>query len=198
LLQDSKINGAEFTAFVLAFALLGVALGFAPEVQELSIAGSVLKLREVKEEALQAIESLNKSRVEIFRMLIAVSLIHTGHFANTRPSDPRIAGFKKMVKLASDSDCAEELRAELISATETLLRAQFDLIKWRNKSPKLMAIGPYPHPLDLAAVAFDPEGVAEALQRVSPAPNNYSDEIRESLLGYGDLYNLRDGFLSSR
>jgi hypothetical protein len=45
LLLFSKFSGAEFTAFVLAFAVLSVAVGFAPEVQEISIVGNVVKLK---------------------------------------------------------------------------------------------------------------------------------------------------------
>lgn len=99
LLFTSKFSGTEFTAFVLAFAVLAVAVGFAPEIQEVSIAGNVVKLKEVKAEAIRAIESLNKSRVEMLRVFLSLTLKHSGGFASSDPIDPRTYSFWHLLKL---------------------------------------------------------------------------------------------------
>ena len=74
LLSIGKFSGAEFTAFVIAFAVFGMVVAYAPEVQEISIAGNVVKLKEVKAEALKAIASLNKSRIEMLRIFFGLAL----------------------------------------------------------------------------------------------------------------------------
>lgn len=79
LLFASKLSGTEFVAFVVAFTIVGGIVSFAPEVQEFSIAGNVVKLREVKNEALKSIEALKKSQAELLRlMLLAKPLVKLG------------------------------------------------------------------------------------------------------------------------
>ncbi len=51
LLYDSKLSGAEFVAFVIAFAVIGLVIAFIDEVQEFSLGGNRIKFRELKKEA---------------------------------------------------------------------------------------------------------------------------------------------------
>jgi hypothetical protein len=194
LLVTGKLSGGEFTAFVLAFAVIALAVGFAPEVQELSIAGNILKLKEVKAEAIIAIESLNNSRVETFRFLIPLTIEPSGMFAYEGSVDPRVDAFRRVYLAARETGRLAELKPELLFATKVLLNVQLSLITHRNRSALVRDLGATPDPLDLAAVAFDKDGVAEAVAARSPTPENYPGEIKEALVAYSQVFELRRDF----
>jgi hypothetical protein len=190
LLLTSKFSGAEFTAFVLAFAVLAVAVGFAPEIQEVSIAGNVVKLKEVKAEAIRAIESLNKSRVEMLRVFLSLTLKHSGGFASSNPIDPRTYSFWNLLKLIREYQCLVELKDELLMNARVLAGAQLRNIARRNSDPRIATPETLPDPLELAAVAFAPEGIEEATGRASPRPENYREEIKQALAEYSKFHAL--------
>ena len=190
LLFASKFSGAEFTAFVLAFAVLAVAVGFAPEIQEVSIAGNVVKLKEVKAEAIRAIESLNRSRVEMLRVFLSLTLKHAGGFASSNPIDPRTYSFWNLLKLIREYQCLTELKDQLLMNARVLAGAQLRNIARRNSDPRIATPETLPDPLELAAIAFAPEGIEEAVTRTSPRPENYRDEIKEALAEYSKFHAL--------
>ncbi|WP_447801232.1 hypothetical protein [Pseudomonas kilonensis] len=190
LLLTSKFSGAEFTAFVLAFAVLAVAVGFAPEIQEVSIAGNVVKLKEVKAEALRAIESLNKSRVEMLRVFLSLTLKHAGGFASSNPIDPRTYSFWNLLKLIKEYQCLIELKDELLMNARVLAGAQLHNIASRNSDPRITQSETLPDPLELASVAFAPEGIEEAVGRTSPRRENYREEIKVALAEYSKFHAL--------
>ena len=190
LLFTSKFSGAEFTVFVLAFAVLAVAVGFAPEIQEVSIAGNVVKLKEVKAEAIRAIESLNKSRVEMLRVFLSLTLKHSGGFASSDPIDPRTYSFWHLLKLIREYQCLSELKDEILMNARVLAGAQLRNISRRNIDPRIITSETIPDPLDLAAMALAPEGIEEAVGRTSPRPENYREEIKEALVEYSKLHAL--------
>jgi hypothetical protein len=70
LLDNSKLSGAEFVAFVISFTIISGIVSFAPEVQEFSVVGNVVKLREVKNDALKAIEVLKGTQAELLRLML--------------------------------------------------------------------------------------------------------------------------------
>ncbi|MGY2288378.1 hypothetical protein ACW9H6_01865 [Pseudomonas sp. SDO528_S397] len=190
LLFTSKFSGTEFTAFVLAFAVLAVVVGFAPEIQEVSIAGNVVKLKEVKAEAVRAIESLNKSRVEMLRVFLSLTLKHSGGFGSSDLIDPRAYAFWNLLKLIREYQCLKELKEELLINARVLAGAQLRNISRRDIDPRIITSENIPDPIDLAAVAFAPEGIEEAAGRTSPRPENYREEIKEALVEYSKFYAL--------
>ena len=56
LLIGGKLSGGEFVVFTLGVIIVGIAVGLMSDISELSVAGNVIKLRQVKEEAELAIE----------------------------------------------------------------------------------------------------------------------------------------------
>jgi hypothetical protein len=190
LLGLGKFSGTEFTAFVVAFAVLGMVIGYAPEVQEISIAGNVVKLKEVKAEALKAIASLNKSRIEMLRVFLGLALKHGGGFASSSPVDPRAHEFWKLLDLVKEYDCLNELKVEITVSVKVLLAAQLANIARRNRASKIFVSEPFLDPLDLASIAFDVQGIAAAEAATSPTPDNYKVEIKEALTEYSRLYEL--------
>lgn len=190
LLFDGKFSGAEFTVFVIAFAVLGVVVAYAPEVQEVSIAGNVVKLKEVKAEALKAIASLNKSRIEMLRVFLGLALKHSGMFSSTSPIDPRVHEFWTLMGLIKEYDCVNELKVEITVSAKVLLVAQLRNIARRNNSGNISVSEPFLDPLDLAFLAFDTKGIEAAESATHPTPDNYKSEIKEALAEYSRLYEL--------
>lgn len=194
LLSLGKFTGAEFTAFVVAFAVLALAVGFAPEIQEVSIAGNVVKLKEVKAEAIRAIESLNKSRVETLRVLLGLALKTEGGFANEAEVDPRIPGFWRLVDLAVEYNCLMQLKEEVLLGVSVLLRGQIAVIQQRTDSPELRAaysLGTIMNPLDLTSLAIDPSGIKEYAERRLKSYDGIRGEIKVAIGEYMKLFELK-------
>ncbi|WP_439870167.1 hypothetical protein ACTACT_06575 [Pseudomonas syringae] len=193
LIAINKFTGAEFTAFVLAFAVLAVAVGFAPEIQEVSIAGNVVKLKEVKAEAVRAIESLNKSRIETLRVLLGLSMKTEGGFMSEAPIDPRLPGFWRLVDLANEYECFTDLKEELLNCVTLLLKAQLIPISIRTSSSEVKALRSLQQevdPLDLTVMALDRAYIEEAaLPRTSV--EQYETDIKTSIREYTKLYQLK-------
>ncbi|WP_342309724.1 hypothetical protein WLF14_14030 [Pseudomonas fluorescens] len=194
LLWVGKFSGTEFTAFVVSFAVLSLAVGFAPEIQEVSIAGNVVKLKEVKAEAIRAIESLNKSRVETLRVLFGLALKTEGGFANEAEIDPRIPGFWRLIDLATEYKCLDELKAEVLLGVAVLLRGQLSVIYQRSTSPELRAaysLGETPEPVELASVALEPVGIKEYADSRKKSFDEIRGEMKVALDQYFKLFELK-------
>lgn len=193
LLFSAKLSGAEFTAFVLSFAVLFVAVGFAPEIQEISIAGNVLKLKEVKAEAVRTIESLKEFRVETLRIMMELALKTAGGFASEAPIDPRIKGFMRLIAFAKDYNCAPQLKEEVVRGVEVLLQGQLIVIWMRNKT---VSHSNLLSPIELAPMALNLDAIEETSLRGSPGKEIevIINEIKTSLEEYSRLYHLRSEF----
>ncbi|MCP2141777.1 UNVERIFIED_ORG: hypothetical protein J2Y94_003102 [Pseudomonas poae] len=194
LLWIGKFTGAEFTAFVVSFAVLSLAVGFAPEIQEVSIAGNVVKLKEVKAEALKAIESLNKSRVETLRVLLGLALRTEGGFANEAEIDPRIPGFWRLIDLATEYKCLGELKSEVLLGVAVLLRGQISVIHQRSTNSELRAtcgLGETPDPVELTSIALEPVGIKEYAESRSKSFDEIRAEIKVALGQYFKLFELK-------
>lgn len=190
LLSVGKFSGTEFTAFVVAFAVLAMVVAYAPEVQEISIAGNVVKLKEVKAEALRAIASLNKSRIDMLRVFLGLALKHSGMFSSSSPIDPRLREFWKLLDQIREYDCFNDLKDELMLSVRVLLTSQVRNISRRNKDERIVDTEPFLDPLDLASIAFDVTGIEMAEVATSPRPENYKAEIKEALVEYTRLYEI--------
>lgn len=191
LLSIGKFSGAEFTAFVVSFAVLSLAVGFAPEIQEISIAGNVVKLKEVKAEAVKAIESLNKSRIEMLRALFGLAIKTSGTFANENEIDPRIPGFWRLVDLATEYGCVAELKDEILLGVSSLLRGQISVISQRSSNEKLRGwygSGEMVDPIELSAVALNAD---EIFVYGSKSGDQLRSEIKISIEQYVKLFELK-------
>lgn len=190
LLYDSKLSGAEFVALIVAFAVLCAAVGFAPEIQEVSIAGNVVKLREVKAEAIKTIESLKRSRVESHRALLKLALKTSGAFSNTQPVDPRNSEFCRLIELAREYECVPELKSEILSGLDVLLLGQVSVIHYRNR---MVEYGKIVSPVELAHVALDDSGLLQAslLQHPGMDVDGRRAEVVTALEEYSRIYDLK-------
>lgn len=68
LLLQSLISGSDFVTLVIAATATSLIIVFAPSIQEVSIGGNIIKLREAKIDADNTLQNLNNARVA---MLVA-------------------------------------------------------------------------------------------------------------------------------
>lgn len=189
LLLFAKISGAEFAAFVISFAVLAIAISCAPEIQEVSIAGNVVKLREVKAEAVAAIQSLNESRVEMLSVFLSLALKHGGGFASGSVIDPRNYQFWYLVGLIKKYQCVDSLRVQIGGNLHVLMFAQIRQLQERNDKVNGLDKLPMPTVFELAEAVLSPDGVAKAQERWRGA--DLKKEILEGLDEYMKLDQLR-------
>lgn len=132
LVYLNKISGAEFVAFSLGFAVIGLIVAFATEVQEFSIAGNGVKLRELRTEAEKTIEELKKARTETFRFLLTVIRKDVGFFDVNPFKDERIKDFWLLYEQIIKFEDVVDLRNEIILLINNLMSKQYRLLSAQN------------------------------------------------------------------
>lgn len=103
LLQQGLLSGSEFVALVIAATATSLVILFMPSIQELSIGGNIIKLRDAKVEADKAVENLLAARAS---MLVAAlsSLRRSKLDFNEQLSgdDDRVSHFVSLYKTNQD------------------------------------------------------------------------------------------------
>lgn len=189
LLMFGSFSGSEFISFVVAFAVICVVVGYGPEVQEISIAGNIVKLKEIKAEAVAAIEGLKESRVEMLRMNFDFALVHGYLEPDDLLIDKRTANFWALVRLAEKYGCVEELKFEILKSIDILMGAQLYIILNAVGMKDLSLAQIKPNVFELTQMVLTPDKIA-----LAQANNNKLDmkiEIEKGLQQYLDLDMLR-------
>lgn len=187
LLFLSKLTGAEFVAFTLAFAVLAIAVSYSAEIQELSIAGNVVKLKEVRTSAVLAVESLKSSRVELFRILIAMGVGKVWPiWDNYNDVDNR--HFWHVVSMIERDGCLLDLKQDLIENSGVLMRQDLGFFCYQAgflvEEVGLTIESPY---VDIVEKFLE----AEALRKAGEKLRDDVAIYRGRLEAYHRLYNFR-------
>lgn len=135
LLLIEKLAGAEFVALVLGGIVLSLIIYFSSEIQEFSIAGNAVKLRELKNEAHQTIESLKQARTELFRLMLPQVLKEEITFGNVSHQDERIDAFNDVYSAIKSFSCVIELKADIQDVLTILIIDQFNKLKFIHENP---------------------------------------------------------------
>lgn len=196
LLMQGKFSGAEFASFVIAFGVLSLVVTYAPEVQEISIAGNVVKLKEVKAEALAAIESLNQSRVEMLSIFLSLALKHAGGFGSGAVIDPRNSHFWKLIELSRTYKCLDQLRIQVGISLHVLMISQIRQLQARNDEVRGLDSLPLPSVFELTEKIISGDGVRQAEER--QVGKDLKSEIAEGIEEYQRLDQLRQELGLSR
>lgn len=162
LLMFGSFSGAEFISFVVAFAVICVAVGYGPEVQEISIAGNIVKLKEIKAEAVTAIEGLKESRVEMLRMNLDFALVHGYLEREDLLVDKRVDNFWTIVRLAEKYKCIEALKFEILKSIDVLMEAQLYIILEVVGEKNVPSAQVKPNIFELTQMVLTPEKIAVA------------------------------------
>ena len=188
LIFCGKLSGAEFVAFVVSFAVLGLVVGFAPEVQEVSIVGNVVKLKEIKSDALKAIESLNSSRIEMLRVFLSLVLNHGGTWGSCGPMDPRIDNFLLLYWQAKNYQCLGELKLELSKCLKVFMANQLRYISSKSMSSEISAFEPFMAPSDVLLFAFDVSKIGADSDGCTSGHDDRKKDIIVAFETYSKLY----------
>ena len=116
LISVEKLSGTEFVAFSLGFAVIGLIIAFAAEVQEFSIAGNGVKLKELRSEAERTIEDLKQARTEVFRFMVQKSIEFSGGWGSGSKVDERVEQFIKLFEQIEKFDCIKDLQIDISKA----------------------------------------------------------------------------------
>lgn len=191
LLFVGKFSGTEFTVFVVAFAVFAVVVGFAPEVQEFSVVGNVVKLREVKNEALKSIEILKNSQAELLRLLL-----RTKSFINrTHPQNPdQLAidrDFWDIVAEAKRIGAVESIKSDLVACIDKMLVDLYS-VAIGHDGPWREGFWIHKNIADVAADVLNPTMLSETSKARSEDESIYKGFAKSRVSEMKDLYALKD------
>jgi len=195
LLMAEKLSGAEFVSLLIAFAVIGLILSFASEIQEFSIAGNIVKLKEVKKDADRSISELKAARTETFRFLLSLAKRHPGGFSDGGTVDGRIGDFWNLYDQIVSFGCTEDLANNLLDVVNVLIKGQLSSISHNSDSISSKYLGSdiIPEPSQLTIEALDNDSVEKAANR--NVAGGDSEKIKSMLVvgldEYKKLYELR-------
>lgn len=124
LFYYSKVTAAEAITFFTLCAVISLLLFFSSEIQEFSIAGNIVKLKEVRRDADKAIAELQASRTAMFKFLLESSKKFSGGFGSISPKDERIDDFLFLYENIESSALLNELSEKIAGCAELFMKAQ--------------------------------------------------------------------------
>lgn len=118
---------AAISAFV-AVTMFSFAIYLIAQIEEISILGSILKLREVRKDADKAIRDLQASRLAMFSLLLEITKKFGGGFGGILPVDERLGDFWFLFEKISSAGLDEELKDEIAGCAKLYMRAQISCL----------------------------------------------------------------------
>ncbi len=119
LLLTHFLSGSEFVGFVVAIAMFTLVLKLLPSIQEFSIAGNTVRLRETLNEATQLTSELRRLRLEINRTLLSLIMRYPGGFGSSF-GDNRAKDFLEFYKNIKKSDDVTHMKGELLQFANSI------------------------------------------------------------------------------
>lgn len=128
LLYLSKFSGSEFVAFVTVFSIIGLIVCLLKEVSEFSVGGNIVKFREVKKDAENAIEAVKRTQVELLRFFLRSKVFLNFNYSFDPEHLSIEQDFWDLCSEIRRSNCVEELRSDLLFKINSLKVSQFGAI----------------------------------------------------------------------
>ena len=167
LLNSNKISGASFVTLIIAFAVIGLVISFSSEVQEFSVAGNIVKLKEVKEDVIKSINELKLTRIATFSFLLSLARRLPGGWGDSSIIDSRLSDFWFLFKNIKEYNLDKELKYDIKKTVDILTKGQLNLISsystkiQENHNVKNIV----PNPKDLYIDGLDNDSLNEAIKR---------------------------------
>jgi hypothetical protein len=177
LLDTEKLSGAEFVSLISIFAVISLLLSCVDQVQEFSIAGNIVKLKEVKQEANKAIDELKQARKTTFKFLLKLILKPSG-FGDLF-SDNRVDSFWPLYEEIKLFDHLNELSVDILPITERLIEGQLRVINAITQIKVNETIPPSPEHIEIKIAEMP------ALEN-----NKNKENLRKALSEYSQVFNL--------
>ena len=194
LISLEKISGAEFVAFSFGFAVIGLIIAFAAEVQEFSIAGNGVKLKELRSEAEKTIEELKEARTELFRVLVQKSIYGSGGFGSGSIVDECTDSFCDLVEQIEKFNCLAGLRLDVEKSLKLILSRQYNNLYTIHEPNKKHTdpLKSYDLPRELREKISDAV-IKNYLSRKNPKPTieQGRSELNDGVEAYSKLYAIK-------
>ena len=192
LLCYGFFDGTQFTAFSIAFTVVALIIAFSSEVQEFSIAGNIVKLKQVKREAEIAIEELKLSRITTYKMLLKISKKYSGGVGEVDAEDERLDDFWFLYDQIEKFKIEKDLSVEIEDATnELLLGALRDILNYcDNLYSKYVDPEEYPEPHVLLTEALEPSCIDATCKRTRKSKDELKKVLNERIDTYERLFQL--------
>ena len=189
-----KLSGTEFVVFSLGFAVIALIIAFAAEVQEFSIAGNGVKLKELRSEAEKTIEELKEARTELFRVLVQKSIYGSGGWRTDSRVDERVIPFLKLFEQIEKFDCVKELEIDIKKALNVLMVRQYDQFRFIHEIQKNVgdSFNEQDKP-DILYIKLKDEMLHGIIKMRSPEPN-FDDvklDVVKGIQAYSKLYSIK-------
>ena len=195
LISLEKLSGTEFVAFSLGFAVIGLIIAFAAEVQEFSIAGNGVKLKELRSEAERTIEDLKQARTEVFRFMVQKSIEFSGGWGSGSKVDERVEQFIKLFEQIEKFDCIKDLQIDISKALNILMVRQFNNLEIIHNNTKSVGdIFENSAKPDLLYIGLEDEMINKILERYSGKKPNFDDvkaDVIHGIEAYAKLYAIK-------
>ena len=195
LVYLNKISGAEFVAFSLGFAVIGLIVTFSSEVQEFSIAGNAVKLRELRSAAEKTIEELKEARTELFRFMVQKSIEFSGGWGSGSKVDERVEQFIKLFEQIEKFECIKELQIDISKTLNILMIGQFNNLEIIHKNTKrigdIFENGERP---DILYIELEDKMINKILEQYSGKKPNFDDikaDVIQGIEAYSKLYAIK-------
>lgn len=194
LFYSEKMSGTDFVAFVLGFAVIGLIIAFAADVQEFSIAGNGVKLKELRSEAEKTIEDLKEARTELFRVLVQKSIYGSGGFCSDFIVDECVETFCELIEKIEKFNCLNELKLDVEESLRLILCRQYNNLYAIHKSIKIYTdpFESYDSPRNLREKISD-DSIQNYLSRRNPKPTIEQGRsiLNDGLEAYSELYAIK-------
>lgn len=96
------------------------------DIQELSIGGNIVKLKEANKELQDTIEQLKSIKLSTFRMLLLKSLHGSGTWGSGSLVDPRSQYFFSLIMEIKEAGCFSDLKQEIEKQLQILIKIQLN------------------------------------------------------------------------
>jgi hypothetical protein len=192
LLGSGKLSGAEFVAFVISSTVIAGIVSFAPEIQEFSVAGNVVKLREVKNDAIKSIEVLKRSQIELLRLMLRTKSFIIRTWCQN-PDKPAIdADFWDIVAEIKRIEAVNVVKAELVACIDRMLPELY-LVAIGQPCPWREGFWIHKDIADVAADVLDPKMLSETSKLLEHDDESiYKNFAKLRILEMKRLYELKD------
>lgn len=133
-LYNGKLNGTESVVLILGGVVIGLIIYFSSEIQEFSIAGNAVKLREIRSEAIRTIDELKRARTETFRLMLVQVLKLSGGWGSESKVEARVKDFLNTYYVIVKFECVDELNQDIQKVLCILITAQYNKLSFIHKT----------------------------------------------------------------
>ncbi|PTV47974.1 hypothetical protein DBL02_00085 [Acinetobacter oleivorans] len=196
LLFLDQIQSPEFVVLIIASMFICLIGYFLKEIQEFSIGGNLVKLKQAKDEVNEAIEQLKNFRIEAFRLFLLKAIEYPGGWARTGLKDERVESFIKLYTQIVNAKCDDDLREKIKKTNEQLLKDHlYELLKLDKELEKVFLNKDNPEPSRIL-LEINNEMLTNYEKRMAWTRCQVEAELSESISEYTALFNINKKYLN--